>query len=416
MNFAQLLYRHGARYPTADKSARYNETITKITSGASNFTGPYAFLQNYDYDLGSDSLTALGQQELVNAGIDFFTRYEALSTSNTPFIRAGDLDRVVASARKWSEGFHKAKIASGRDKDAAYPYPILEISEDVDKNNTLHHGLCTAFEASTSGQEAQTTFGDTFLPDITGRLKADLQLPDLNNLDTLSLMDLCPFTIVAGRSFDPVARIADPSKNPFCALFTSAEWEKYDYLQSLGKYYGYGPGAPLGPTQGVGFVNELIARLTDSAVQDRTTVNHTLDSDAATFPLGKGIYADFSHDNDMTAIFSAMGLFEGVPALTKHRVMDVEEMGGYAASRSVPFAGRVVVEKLACGDGGKDEMVRFILNGRVWPFEGCGADERGLCRLERFVESLKFAREGGKWDECFDVEKPKAGAPEVATA
>ena len=71
----------------------------------------------------------------------------------------------------------------------------------------------------------------------------------------------------------------------------------------------YSFGNALGPTQGVGFTNELIARLTNSPVVDGTSSNHTLDSRNATFPLSESpsLYADFSHDNDMTAIFSAMG-------------------------------------------------------------------------------------------------------------
>ena len=403
VTFAQLLSRHGARYPTSYKSNAYRETITKIKNQATNLTGPYQFLQGYSYNLGSERLTAFGEQQLINSGINFFNCYESLATASTPFIRAGDQARVVASARKWSEGFHKAKAASGADKDSAYPYPILEISEAEGMNNTLDHGLCTAFEVSTAGQAKQHAFGDTFLPDITARLKRDLSINDLHELDTLSLMDMCPFTVVATTAFSAT----DPATNPFCALFTQSEWEKYDYFQSLGKYYRFGPGATLGPTQGVGYVNELIARLTSSPVQDHTSVNHTLDDDAGTFPLGRALYADFSHDNDMTAIFSALGLFDGIPVLSTERAMSVEEMGGYAASRSVPFGGRAVVERLVCEDEATlvEETVRVILNGRVWPLTTCGADMNGLCTLKKFVESLNFAREGGRWDECFTVEK-----------
>ena len=337
---------------------------------------------------------------MINAGIDFFHRYEALSSSYTPFIRAGDQERVVASAQKWSEGFHKAKSASGRDKDADYPYPILAISEDDASNNTLNHGLCTAFETSTSGQTAMMAFADIFLPPIMARLKEDLDLSVLSNLDTLSLMDMCPFTVVADvNAFSS----ADPAKNPFCSLFNLEEWEQYDYFQSLGKYYRFGPGAPLGPTQGVGFVNELIARLTDRPVEDHTSVNHTLDEHEETFPLQRKLYADFSHDNDMTAIFSALGIFDDIPKLSKAKVMSAEELHGYAASRSVPFGARMVVEKLKCNHR-SEEQVRIIVNGRVWPLSGCSADEHGLCGLNNFLESLSFAKAGGKWNECFDQE------------
>jgi hypothetical protein len=35
-----------------------------------------------------------------------------------------------------------------------------------------------------------------------------------------------------------------------------------------------------------GWINELIARLTDSAPNDNTTTNRTLDADESTFPRG----------------------------------------------------------------------------------------------------------------------------------
>ena len=401
VTFAQLLSRHGARSPTKYKTNAYNQTLANIAANAQNFSGPYEFLKDYHYALGADDLTPMGEQQMINSGIDFFHRYEALSATHTPFIRAGDQARVVASAEKWSAGFHKAKSASGRDKDADYPYPVLAISEDDASNNTLNHGLCTSFETSTSGQAAMMSFADIFLPPIMARLQKDLGLSELTNLDTLSLMDMCPFTVVAD---DNAYSSADPMSNPFCVLFTQIEWEQYDYFQTLGKYYRFGPGAPLGPTQGVGFVNELVARLTDTPVRDRTSVNHTLDDDPATFPLGRSLYADFSHDNDMTAVFSALGLFDHMPQLSKMRVMSADESDGYAASRTAPFGGRMIVEKLKC-DGQKEEKVRVVVNGRVWPMKACEADGRGLCGLRTFVEGLSFAREGGRWEECFNVER-----------
>ena len=407
VTFTQLLSRHGARFPTTDKSVRYDSTITKIRTGATNFSGTCAFLKDYVYDLGADDLTSFGEQELINSGIDFFWQYESLAEGSTPFIRASGEDRVIESAKKWSEGFHKAKIASRATNDTDYPYHILEVSEAQRINNTLNHGLCTIFERSTTGGEAQGIFGKTFLPSITARLNGDLQGVDLTDVDTIGLMDMCPYSVVAGttslsdiiQSF-PINSRSDPYTNPFCALFTHEEWASYDYYQTLGKYYGFGPGAPLGPTQGVGFVNELIARLTSSPVQDRTSVNHTQASDSATFPLGRTVYADFSHDNDMTSIFAALGLLEQTPVLSKTDIMTIEEMEGYSASRTVPFGGRIVIEKLVC-DGSQKEMVRMNLNARILPLKTCGGDAFGRCTLDRFVESLAFARSGGKWDECF---------------
>ena len=194
-------------------------------------------------------------------------------------------------------------------------------------------------------------------------------------------MDLCPFTTVSSS--------LSSAASPFCGLFSTAEWYLYDHEKSVEKYNSFGMGAALGPTQGVGWVNELLARLTDSPVQDNTSTNHTLDDKPATFPLGRGLYADFSHDNIMTSIFFALGLYNGIAG----------ELGGFRASETVPFAGRGIVEKMSC-QGKEEEMVRVIINNRVMPLHQCGADALGRCTLSDFVASLAFARGGGRWREC----------------
>ncbi|KAL9602370.1 MAG: hypothetical protein Q9219_001936 [cf. Caloplaca sp. 3 TL-2023] len=266
---------------------------------------------------------------------------------------------------------------------------------DVNYSRRLNHDLCTAFEDgqpySSIGSKAQQTFLATFLPPITNRLNADLVSANLTATDTINLMDLCPFATVAS----PFGAIS-----PFCFLFTEEEWHGYDYYQTLGKYYGYGPGNPLGPTQGVGFVNELVARMTGKAVNDHTTVNHTLDDSNATFPLGDALYVDVSHDNDMTAIFSALGLYNSTSPPSNTSIEDTRQTNGYSAAWTVPFAARAYFEKMQCRME-QEELVRIIVNGRVLPLETCGGDSMGRCTLSKFVESLSFAAEGGRWDLCF---------------
>ena len=170
-------------------------------------------------------------------------------------------------------------------------------------NNTLSHDVCDAFEAgpaSSVGKSAQNIWISKFLPKITARLNNDLNGASLTSSETIYIMDLCPFETVASPS---------GALSPFCNLFTEKEWKEYDYYQSLGKYYGYGNGNPLGPTQGVGFANELIARMTGKKVEDRTNVNHTLDDNPETFPVGEEfkLFADFSHDKYEVLSF----MFEG---------------------------------------------------------------------------------------------------------
>lgn len=391
ITFAQVLSRHGGRDPTLGKSILYAETIDRIQRHGQNFSGSYAFLTNYTYTLGADQLTAFGEQQMINSGMDFFARYSGLATTATPFLRASGQQRVILSAQKFSQGFHEARMAAGGPKDAHYPYDVVVIREDAGSNNTLNHGLCTNFEISNTSSIVQEAFVRNFVPAIRARLNAELLSTNLTDRDTIFLMDLCPFETVASP-------LGKPSQ--FCALFTQNEWKHYDYYQTLGKYYGYGPGNPLGPTQGVGYVNELIARLTGKTVVDHTTSNRTLDEDPETFPLGRTLYADFGHDNDMTAVFAALGLYNSTPPLSKTKLMTIEEMRGYSAAWTVPFAARAVFEKIAC-DGAKEELVRVLVNGRVLPLRTCGGDTLGRCILSKFVESLSFAQGGGHWDQCF---------------
>lgn len=377
----------------------------KIQEKATTYGPDFRFLKSYNYSLGADQLTKFGQQQMVNSGIKFYSRYRDLirshHSSSPPFIRAADQGRVVMSAKNFTQGFRSALLSDSPDLGDTN-YPILTIPEgDVPgTNNTLSHGLCTAFEKlgkySSVGSDAQAVYTSRVIPPITARLNSNLPGVGLTDSDTISLMDLCPFHTVA----------SSPFAKGFCQLFTREEWEIYDYYQTLGKFYGYGPGNPLGPTQGVGWVNELTARLTGAAVEDSTSTNRTLDADEETFPLGRGVYMDFSHDNDMMGHLSALGVWEGLEGLDKEAR---ESKGNFSAAASVPFGARVYVEKMSCGKGGKgasgkeEEYVRVLVNDRVVGFEKrCGWDKYGRCGLKRFVDGLGFAREGGRWGECFE--------------
>lgn len=393
ITFAQALSRHGARDPTSTKDKLYRSTVQKIHTRAISYSEDYAFIKDFEYTLGSDQLTAFGEAEMVNSGIQFYHRYRDLARETTPFIRTGDKDRVLQSAQLWAEGFHNALLADVPTADDDYPYRIVEISEKPGKNNTLHHGLCTAFEDEDLSEGPQLQWMDIFTPSIAARLNENIPGVNFTGLDTIFVMDLCPFLTVAS----PKGELS-----LFCALFTEQEWSSYSYYQSLGKYYAYGGGNPLGPTQGVGFTNELIARMTGTPVNDHTSTNRTLNDSNDTFPIGGNtvLYADFSHDNDLTSIFAAMGLYNETTPLSDTTLEDINETKGYSASWTVPFASRAYFEKMSCAGQG-EEYVRIVVNDRVIPMPTCGGDELGRCTISAFVDSLSFARGGGKWDQCF---------------
>ncbi|KAK0281679.1 hypothetical protein LTR91_003906 [Friedmanniomyces endolithicus] len=388
ITFAQILSRHGARDPTASKTAQYNATINKLQANVKNFTGPYAFLADYEYNLGADQLTVFGQQELVNSGIKYYDRYRELASRLVPFVRSSGQARVVESAQNWTQGFHAAKIADQRSErtDAAYPYPIVVIPET---------DVCNAFENGPDGNiasDAQAQWAAIFISPIRTRINAALPGADLTVLETVHMMDLCPFNTVAS----PNGTISG-----FCAMLTEEEWHQYGYYQTLNKYYGFSHGNPLGPTQGVGFSNELIARLTSKSVDDESSTNHTLDGSNDTFPLGRRLYADFSHDNDMTGIFSALGLYNGTTGhLPNTTITEAPQANSYSAAWTVPFAARAYFEKMQCR-GQPEELVRVIVNDRVLPLTQCNGDRLGRCTLDAFVDSLGFVRRRGDWDQCF---------------
>ncbi|KAL2818824.1 histidine phosphatase superfamily [Aspergillus cavernicola] len=392
ITFAQVLSRHGARYPTEKKSKAYAELISAIQGNATYFSGRYTFLKSYNYTLGADDLTVFGEDQMVDSGKKFYHRYQSLTRKITPFIRASGSDRVVASAEKFIEGIEKAKLKDHHSRgDAAVVNVIIPEADGF--NNTLDHSTCPAFESNELADTIEADFAALITPPIRRRLEGDLSGVKLSDDEVISLMDMC--------SFDTIARTTDGSElSPFCALFTEKEWVQYDYMQSLSKYYGYGAGSPLGPAQGIGFINELVARLTQSPVQDNTSTNRTLDSNPATFPLNTTLYADFSHDNSMISVFFAMGLYNGTAPLSQTAVESIAEMDGYAASWAVPFGARAYFETMQCKRE-KKPLVRVLVNDRVVPLHGCAVDRLGRCKLDDFISGLSFARTGGNWKSCF---------------
>lgn len=386
VTFAQVLSRHGARDPTAYKTGVYNETIASLKRNVTGYGGRYAFLSEFEYTLGADQLTKLGIGQMAEQGRVMGARYAGLAGTEGPFIRASGQERVIDSAVHFATGFRESE--GGPDLVDG----IVIVPEGPGANNTLDHGLCTAFEEGHRGDPERDAWADVFTVPIVARLNANLPGAKISRDDAIVLMDLCPFVTVADT---------EGGTSEFCGLFSAEEWRGYDYYQSLGKFYGYGAGNRLGPTQGVGFVNELVARLTGEPVRDSTSSNRTLDGDPATFPLGRGLYADFSHDNTMVSIYAALGLYDVAGGLPTGERTGPGEAGGFSASWTVPFAGRMVVEKMRCGGGEGEELVRVLVNDRVVVPGGCRADEMGRCGLAEFVEGLGFAREGGRWGECF---------------
>ncbi|KAF9511712.1 hypothetical protein BS47DRAFT_1486754 [Hydnum rufescens UP504] len=397
-----MIYRHGARFPTERVGRELQQTLAKLKA-ADKFASPdFEFLRNYTYSFGEYTLLPYGAKEHTLAGAVAFERYGHLVFNNTtripPFIRATDASRVMDSAGNWSAGFIDASPST-----IEFTPPLI-IPRTPEFNNTLDNHNCPAI-TKTIAVKAQASYSSTFIPPITSRLNSLAPGAALTDVDTVHLFRFCAFDSVVIEA-----------TSPFCRLFSKDEFRAYEYYQDLGKYYFTGYGNPLGPVQGIGYVNELLARLTSTPVNTLidSNINRTLDGSHATFPLDRTLYVDFSHDNQITAIVSAMGLHKpGEDLPTSHPVKD----SPWVYSRIAPFAGRLVVEKYSCpgsvlstGDGRdtlKDgEWVRILNSDVVLPQPGCSRwwAAAGLCELGAFVESQAFSRNTeavDAWAKCF---------------
>ncbi len=80
-------------------------------------------------------------------------------------------------------------------------------------------------------------------------------------------------------------------------------------IADLELWYSYGPGNPTTAAQGIGYVQELVARLTQTPLIDFSTgVNRTLDESNVTFPFNQPIYVDASHDTVISSSASVTPL------------------------------------------------------------------------------------------------------------
>ncbi|KAH7887296.1 histidine phosphatase superfamily [Phlebopus sp. FC_14] len=383
-----LLQRHGARYPTKSAGEAIQKSVKKLQRATTFKDKSLDFVADYTYTLGTDDLVAFGAAQSFDAGQVHYARYSSLVSDDVlPFVRASGSDRVVDSATNWTAGFAYAS-------DQEYK-PALSVIFNQASNDTLDDNMCPNVGSSTRETKSWV---DVFAPSITKRINAAAPGAKLKKHDIPNLMALCPFDTVAHET---------PS--PWCDIFTTEEWASYEYYGDLNDYYGNGYGQQLGRVQGVGYVNELLARLTGQPVQDATQTNHTLDSSPDTFPLNRTFYADFSHDNEMISIYSAIGLFKQSQPLDP---TNPDEGRSWVVSKMVPFSGRMVTEKLACSAGGgrdggkneKDAYIRILVNDALQPLGFCGDTGNGLCTLDDFVESQAYARNNGEgdWDLCFD--------------
>ncbi|KAH7107819.1 phytase [Auriculariales sp. MPI-PUGE-AT-0066] len=392
VKMANVIQRHGARYPTEGATERIQKGIASMQAVPAWSEPLFEFIPAYRYHMGINDQVPFGARQSFDSGVEAARRYEKLGR---PFVRASDSERVISSATNWTAGY--VHIAEGSLPD------ILIVDEK--QNTTLDDSMCP-FAA---GAEAQKSAWASSIAQATINRLRTAALPPSSLMmdpdDLLNLMSLCPFETLGSSKFDTPERHEHTS--PWCGLWTKEDIQKFEYWMDLDKYYGTGYGNALGPVQGIGYIAELLARLTRTPVakwdaNGRTSVNHTLDDDARTFPLDHSLYVDFSHDNQIIPIISALGILQPEQPLNTTK-MDTTR--SWVVSSIVPFSGRLVIELLECGgDAGRAQQVRAIINDAVMQLpKPCRNNPRdGLCDLDDFIKSQGFAVGGAQkeWIQC----------------
>ncbi|KAJ7915401.1 histidine phosphatase superfamily [Mycena leptocephala] len=378
-----LLHRHGARYPTAWASyggpaglpGRLNAATSKWRA-----SGELEFLNEWTYKLGEEVLTPFGRQQLFDLGISMRLKYGFLlknfTESNTlPVFRTESQDRMLASAQNFAVGFF------GYPFEGQYQQSITIEAHGF--NNTLApYTTCPNAQDSSKadrGREYLVKWASVYLKKALRRLQRQLTGYSLTIEDVYVFQQLCAYeTVALGCS-------------KFCELFTKEEWNGFDYSFDLYFWYNSGFGFPLARSQGIGYVQELVARLTHTPIlTHNSSTNATLDDNPITFPFGQSLYVDATHEVVILNVLTALNLStlaaQGPPPadhIPKHRTFRVSQLA--------PFATNVQFQFLECTSV-PGPQIRIIVNDGVVPLTGiagCAAQKDGMCAVDAFVAAQK---------------------------
>ncbi|KAI0824475.1 phosphoglycerate mutase-like protein [Trametes gibbosa] len=377
-----LLHRHGARYPTGQATyggpANFFARLTH-SSHSWKARGQLEFLNHWSYKLGEEILTPFGRQQLYDLGVSMRINYGFLlhnfSQSHTlPVFRTESQDRMLSSALNFALGFF------GHPLDGKYQQLIT--IEDHGFNNTLAPSkTCPNAHDSTKGDRAipyVRQWAEVYLPDALARLRPQVDGINLSIEDVYTMQQLCAYeTVALGYS-------------RFCELFTEKEWEGFDYAVDLYFWYNSAFGSPVARALGIGYVQELVARLTHAFIPSHnSSTNSTLDDNPATFPLDQSLYVDATHEVVVLNVITALNLTNFAvdgPLPTDH----IPPNRAFKTSHLAPFATNVQFQLLSCASS-PDPQIRIIINDGVVPLTGllgCPVSPDGTCPLSTFVAAL----------------------------
>ncbi|TKA83048.1 hypothetical protein B0A55_00855 [Friedmanniomyces simplex] len=432
------LQRHAQRFPTSSFDDGLNDEnfaakVYNFTSAnpQATFTGPLAFLNTYQYQMGESYLTGVGATTEFNSGVTFWNRYGRTLFNATvgqlqynasyqnatarpkPVLRTTGQSRIENSQISWALGFFGPSFYEtpepGLNNFAnGSLFDVVVIPEGGTENNTL-----ASYDSCFEDDLQSSDLGDLdllfqyvplYIGEATARVNTFAPAGfKFNNNDTYAMQSICAYE-------NGYIGMSD-----FCNLFTEQEWQAFEQTLDIEYYYDYSFGSPTGRAQGVGYQQELLARLSNQYItSSNSSVNSSLTNNAADFPLGAPFYADFTHDDIIVSVLTSMSIdyFREHPNLHQY---PPDPNRHFILSNITPFGARLITEVIGCADAdptavhshrtqyypkqyGYDpanathKFIRMRLNNGILPLETirtgeCLGRTDGMCPLDSFLAS-----------------------------
>ncbi|GAB7349237.1 hypothetical protein MBLNU459_g8398t1 [Dothideomycetes sp. NU459] len=445
------LQRHANRFPTGyfDDGINDEHFAAKVANfTAANkskmFSGPLAFLNTYEYQMGSGYLTGLGASTEFMSGVQFWNRYgrtlynasvsqlayNATTANGTarpkPVLRTTSQSRIQNSQINWALGFFGTSFQTTPDPTLANftnAFDVVIIPEGGTENNTLaSYDSCFNEDVDNLGDLGDLDLYQyiaIYLKNATARLQT--YVPSGFNLtlnDTYAMQSICAYE-------NGYIGMSD-----FCTLFTEDEWAGFENTLDIEYFYDYAWGNPTGRAQGIGYLQELLARLQNQYIfSSNSSVNSTITNNPTDFPLGRPFYADFSHDDIIISVLTAMSLdyFREAPSLTQY---PPDPKRHFVLSKMTPFGGRLITETIGCSSpnpaavhnhrtqyyptqygynpaNATNKFIRMRLNNGILPLNtirggACLGRTDGLCAMKSFIASQNASYALSNYDyACF---------------
>ncbi|KAE9363417.1 phosphoglycerate mutase-like protein [Stipitochalara longipes BDJ] len=453
----QTLQRHAQRFPTSAIDDGANDQLfatkvfnfTSLSNSTGSFTGPLSFLNKYQYQIvDTGLLTGVGATTELASGVSFWNRYGRTlynatvgqisynatfpnGTARPPVVlRTTSQARIENSEINWALGFFGSSfspVPNPMFTNATKPYEVVIIPEGGTENNTLaSYDSCFNYNNAiigTLGDQDLFTYLPKYLTAATARLQKYAPAGfTLTVNDTYAMQSICAY------------ENAYIGMSDFCSLFTADEWAGFENTLDIEYYYDYAFGNPTGRAQGLGYVQELLARLNHTLISSSSSsVNSTLDDNTTTFPTNQAFYADFSHDDIIVSVLTAISLdyIRDPPSLTQ---FPPNPNRHFILSHLTPFGARLITETIGCsssnpapvqksrvsytlGQYGYNssnatyKFIRMRLNHGILPLitirgGACGSSTTGrvdgMCALEDFMRSQENSTAMANYDfSCF---------------